>query len=96
MEAGEWAEKLEYDRKGIVALHPENVRLIMENDPNLKGVRQRPALKRIAIFRRPFWRKKEDKDPFWNDTDDAELRLYLSGKRYGIKGKTSSRMCSSR
>lgn len=88
VEAGEWAERLEYDRKGVLLSTPENVRLIMENDPNLKGVFGNDLLsKRIAIFRRPFWRKKEDKDPFWNDTDDAELRLYLSGKRYGIKGK---------
>lgn len=88
VEAGEWAEKLEYDRKGVLLSTPENVRLIMENDPNLRGVFGNDLLsKRIAIFRRPFWRKKEDKDPFWNDTDDAELRLYLSGKRYGIKGK---------
>jgi len=88
VEAGEWAEKLEYDRKGVLLSTPENVRLIMENDPNLKGVFGNDLLsKRIAIFRRPFWRKKEDRDPFWNDTDDAELRLYLSGKRYGIKGK---------
>lgn len=88
VEAGEWAEKLEYDRKGVLLSTPENVRLIMENDPNLKGVFGNDLLsKRIAILRRPFWRKKEDEDPFWNDTDDAELRLYLSGKRYGIKGK---------
>lgn len=88
VDAAEWSEKLEYDRRGILLATPENVRLIIENDPNLKDMFGNDLLsKRIAIFHRPFWRKKEDDDPFWNDTDDAELRLYLSGKRYGIKGK---------
>lgn len=88
VDADGWTEKLEYDRKNNLLPTPENVRLIMENDPNLKGLFGNDLLsKRIAIFRRPFWRKKEDRDPFWNDTDEAELRLYISGKRYGIKGK---------
>jgi len=88
VDAAEWSERLEYDRKGMLLATPENVRLIIENDPNLKDMFGNDLLsKRIAIFHRPFWRKKEDDDPFWNDTDDAELRLYLSGKRYGIKGK---------
>lgn len=88
VESDEWTEKLEYDRKNNLLPTPENLRLIMENDPNLKSVFGNDLLsKRIALFRRPFWRKKDDKDPFWNDTDEAELRLYLGGKRYGIKAK---------
>lgn len=88
VDAGAWVDKLEYDRKGVLLTTPENAKLIMENDPNLKGVFGNDLLsRRIALFRKPFWRKKEDTDPFWNDTDEAELRLYLGGKRYGIKAK---------
>ena len=65
VESDEWTEKLEYDRKNNLLPTPENLRLIMENDPNLKSVFGNDLLsKRIALFRRPFGGKKMTKIRF--------------------------------
>lgn len=83
----DWLEKLTYDRQKNIEPTPENIRLIMENDPNLKDLfAQDLFAKRIRLQRKPFWRT-EDNSEYWNDTDEAELRLYLGSSRYGIKSR---------
>lgn len=83
----DWLEKLTYDKQKNIEPTPENIRCIVDNDPNLKGLfAQDLFAKRIRLQRMPFWRTK-DSSEYWNDTDDAELRLYLGGGRYGIKSR---------
>ena len=43
-------------------------------------------LNESGLLANHFWRT-EDNSEFWNDTDDAELRLYLGSSRYGIKSR---------
>ena len=84
----EWISSLDTDRKGNYLSTAKNVRLIMENDPNLKGLFANDKFsKRIALLRLPFWRKPDDNDMFFNDADEAEIRLYLANDPWEIKAK---------
>ena len=85
----DWLEKLTYDKQKNIEPTPENIRLIMENDPNLKDLfGQDLFAKRIRLKRKPFWRTKDNSE-YWNDADDAELRLYLGSSRYGINARNT-------
>ena len=58
----------------------QNYKLIFNNDPNLKGLFGRDDFRQEIVFkRRAVWHPKNAplKDS-WDDTDDAELRLYLA------------------
>ncbi len=58
----------------------QNYKLIFNNDPNLKGLFGRDDFRQEIVFkRRAVWHSKHAplKDS-WDDTDDAELRLYLA------------------
>lgn len=58
----------------------QNYKLIFNNDPNLKGLFGRDDFRQEIVFkRRAVWHSKNAplKDS-WDDTDDAELRLYLA------------------
>ena len=57
-----------------------NYKLIFDNDPNLKNLFGRDDFRQETIFlRRAIWHNADAplKDS-WDDTDDAELRLYLA------------------
>lgn len=73
----EWATNLRQDKNGKYVACRANIRLILENDPHLKGTFGWDAFsQRIAILKAPEWRK-EFADKYWRDVDDSELRYYL-------------------
>lgn len=82
---GEWMKQLSRDKKGNIDPTPDNLIIILENDPNLCGrVAYNDFSFRLAVLKDLPWRKKEQGN-VWNDTDDACLRNYLS-KVYEIQG----------
>lgn len=75
--------KWSYDRYG----HPTNIKsdihnymLIFEKDPNLHGLFGRDNFRQETVFlkRAPWHDKNLPIKDTWEDTDDAELRLYLA------------------
>nr|WP_222928633.1 virulence-associated E family protein [Halobacillus karajensis] len=81
-----WMKRIEYSKKGQIVQEAHNIKLILKNDPNLKGkialddFAHRPVLKDDLP-----WRKRE-RGKFWGDADDAALRNYLS-EVWRIKGQ---------
>lgn len=83
----DWAKSLSCDKKGNVQSTRENVVLILEGDPNLKGMFAYDAFAgRPAMQRSPVWRMADDKDIYMRDDDEKNLRVYLEST-YGIEGK---------
>lgn len=85
----EWFGLLEVDKQGKVAPTDKNVRLIFENDVNLKGVfRYNLFSNNVYVTRATTWR---DNVPKTGDTirnvDYPCLRTYL-GQKYGIVNRT--------
>lgn len=75
----EWA----HDKNG----HPTKIKptvlnygLVFNNDPNLKGLFGRDEFRNEIVFKRraPWHSKDAPLKDCWDDTDDAELRLYLA------------------
>lgn len=81
---GDWKKDLETDRRGKYLSTINNAYLIIKNDPLLKGLGKKNLFK-DRLEPNPIlpWKKAT---PFWEDTDDAALRLYLE-KYYGFMGK---------
>ena len=81
-----WMGLLDVSSSGLVAKTTNNILIILEHDPQLKG---RISLDLFANRGRaigPFpWDSRAD-ERVWNDNDDAGLRWYLE-KVYGITGK---------
>jgi len=85
----DWAKNLEYKTDGTLKATIDNIRLIMENDPNLsKTIGYNQFASRIELLRDLPWRGM-DGNTYWLDSDDAALRHYLE-RYYGIShtGKT--------
>lgn len=84
-ERGEdWRGELEYTKSGKLLGTYDNIILILENDPALKGKLKRDTFSGSDFATGPLpWR--EDAGP-WRDCDDANLRVWLEGN-YGITGK---------
>ena len=81
----EWMKQLSRTKKGEIEVTPRNVKLIMENDPNLCGrVAYNDFSFRLALLKDLPWRARQQGE-VWNDTDDSCLRNYLS-EIYEIKG----------
>ncbi len=87
-EGAEWLSRLEHEaRTGAVASSAGNIRLILENDPEMAGrlrhdVRtDAPALVACELP----WRRVGGESP-WGDVDDAGLRAWLEVK-YGVQGR---------
>lgn len=82
----EWLAEMEVDRKGNYYSTINNIVLVLNNDPMLKG---RFALntfeqRELALKNLP-WRKVTEETKYLIDKDDAGLRHYLE-KTYGISG----------
>lgn len=88
----EWLKQLELTKKGDVAATIDNIKIILQNDPRLKGRYYYDAFRRkpIADGDLPWVRLKDRNTPEWTDTDDAGLRAFLE-KDYKISaaGKVS-------
>lgn len=88
-EAREWLKKLERTKSGKIIASAYNFLLILRNDPRLKGMAGNDRFAgRIAVLRDLPWRKHfTDRIDSWQDSDDAELRNFLSLKYEGLTGK---------
>ena len=82
-----WTASLDVNRWGRYESTPHNIKLILENDPNLKS---RFAVNefshRICVIKPLIWRKDKKNLGDWTDFDDSCLRNYLSDV-YGIAGE---------
>lgn len=81
----DWTSKLEVDKRGQFKASTDNIVLILENDPRLRGkvggfdeFNQKP----IKFADLP-WAPYDPSNPGWTDEDDAGLR-YLLEKDYHI------------
>ena len=55
-----------------------NIELILKNDPAVKDTFGYELFsQRIAIKKKPVWRSKQENEPYWTDTDEANLRGLL-------------------
>ena len=83
-----WLTKLETDRKGRYQVTIDNVVLILENDPHLKG---KIGLNEFShgpvILGNVPWRKVKNTldGDLWRDSDDAAFRHYIEAG-YEISG----------
>lgn len=80
-----WMSELDYDKKGNVRSTINNVALILENDPGVKGKFYLNLLgHNVSIEGKLPWRVVNPEN--WEDNDDANLRAWLE-RSYGICGK---------
>ena len=82
----EWMFNLKRNSNGIIEKTIDNILLVLENDPLVKGkIALDDFANRGLVLGALPWDSSEKKR-FWNDTDDAGLRHYLE-KVYGVIGK---------
>ena len=82
---GDWLLKLEANKKGEYQSTIDNIKVILLNDPNLKGKMgyNEFNFKPTVLGNLP-WRKKENSE-VWSDGDDSGLRHYIEHV-YNITG----------
>lgn len=79
-----WMEHLHTKKSGEYESSIENLVLIMQNDPNIKGsIRHNIFSDRLEVVKKLPWARRGD---YWTDTDDAGLRYYIE-KVYSIEGR---------
>lgn len=86
-----WIEKLEVE-KGQIVSSIDNIVLILENDPKLKGIYAYNEFDHIEIATSsmPWRRVSVELDKSLRDSDDSNLRHYLE-RNYKITGKEKIR-----
>ena len=75
----DWQNGLELDKSGHVKNTLHNLSIILENDPNLKGVVFNQLLDGMEIKGEVPWKHPSK---FWRDADDAQLISYVDA-HYG-------------
>ena len=84
----DWLGEMDVDKRGNFLPTPDNINLILEHDPQLRGCFAYDTFNdRKALLRIPPWRADDDREPFIRDDDEAGLRIYLSGKKWGIEAR---------
>lgn len=85
-ESMDWLELMDVDGKGKYKSTIDNIRVILDNDPRVKGrfAMNKFEQREIAMGNLP-WRKVDAACPHLADKDDAGLRHYLE-KTYNITG----------
>lgn len=78
-DADAWLAGLDYDKNGVLLNSLHNIRLIMENDPELKGIVFNQLADGMEIKGEVPWKHPAR---FWRDADDAQLISYIDEK-YG-------------
>jgi len=90
-----WMNRLQINQKGQIKKNRFNVQLILDHDENLKDIGRLNIFSgHNEIYKSPFWRRKDDDDVFWTDTDEAQLRVYIDSK-YGISNNSAIEDCLS-
>lgn len=86
-EANQWLAKMDTDKKGKYYSTIDNILLVLENDPRLKGllVFNDFEKKECCLGDLP-WRKSTGAKDYLEDVDDAGIRHYLE-RVYGITGQ---------
>lgn len=74
-----WLSQLAYDKSGVLVNSLHNIRLIIENDPELKGIVFNELADGMEIKGEVPWKHPAR---FWRDADDAQLISYIDD-RYG-------------
>lgn len=84
-----WASNLSLTKSGSIEVTIDNLVLILENDPNLKGsMAMNLFTNKMCIVGDLPWRKCSDplNGTSWTDADDAAIRRYVE-KTYGLYSK---------
>lgn len=82
----DWLEKMDVDGKGNYRSTISNIKLILDNDPELSGIFAKNNFEKREIALRDLpWRKIDLNTMYLSDVDDAGLREYLEST-YGITG----------
>lgn len=82
----DWLEKMDVDGKGNYRSTISNIKLILDNDPELSGIFAKNNFEKREIALRDLpWRKIDQNTMYLSDVDDAGLRDYLE-TTYGITG----------
>lgn len=84
--ADAWKAKLRLTEKGALQQSIENVVVLLENDPRLKGSIALNEMDHNIVLRRSVPWRSIGTPGQWMDVDDAALRYYLE-KCYGISSK---------
>lgn len=88
-EEDEWLSKLMYDKSGVLINNLHNLRLIMENDPDLKAIVFNELADGMEIKGVVPWKHPAR---FWRDADDAQLISYIDEK-YGTFSQRNYQIC---
>ena len=82
-----WLTQIDINKWGKYESTAKNVKLILENDPALRGTAAVDDFAhRIVVLSDLPWRKRE-RSAVWLDSDDSSLRNYLE-EIYGIRGRS--------
>ena len=83
-----WLAQMDVTKTGGYESTAKNVKLILENDPGLKGTAAIDDFAhRIVVLKDLPWRLRS-RSTVWMDSDDSSLRNYLE-EIYGIRGKST-------
>ena len=86
-ETKNWLARMDINKWGKYESTAKNVKLVLDNDPNLVGaIAMDDFAHRITVLRDLPWRKKS-RSTVWLDSDDSSLRNYMEDV-YGIRGKS--------
>lgn len=88
-----WKRKLELNQYGNVKRSVANIKLVFDNDEDLKDIGRINEFSGLKeIYNLPPWRKKDDDSLLWTDTDEALLRNYIA-LNYGIENQSGISDC---
>lgn len=87
----DWMQELEADRKGNLTSSHANIKLILENDPLLKGVFGFDEFQqRKVLLRNLPWRRIDEGSKYLRDEDEQNLIIYLSNT-YNILNRANTK-----
>ena len=75
----DWRTQLSYNKQGLIVNNLRNLLIILNNDPNLKGIVFNQLSDGMEIKGKVPW---EHPSKFWRDADDSQLISYIDLK-YG-------------
>lgn len=80
-----WREGLEMDATANYTSSRNNFKLVLENDPKLKGHFAFDEFsKRKTVLKDLPWRKVDESSQWVQDEDEANLRIYMADKPYNM------------